>query len=421
MSLGSHLHGLLMVAWVAIVAFGVKTPKLRARLANVKAVKPSSFIRGSASATATGCASAARLPTAEVFNRTLLWEEDGLPSVLREYSVYIPKSYKPEVPSGLVLVFHGWGDPSTGMQMGMGSWPNWYHSFYGYRKAAESSGFITVYPVGLSDCQGKDCFDQTGKRGYESWNAGGATSSRDGGNATCDLSVEDGDYCYGSTAIRKGRCHKCDWTTGYNDVGFVRQLVDELKSSLCIDPKRIFATGCSNGGMFVHELAQHLSGTFAAVAANCAGKPHKGFETLPEGPPVSMMLVTGKQDHTLRGFENSVGHRWWDGFKYASRADVFEAYRVRNRCPREMVKRSYQSMRALRRPSMRMRGNLAGSGAVLMQDGAGYQGHSMSCYELYYGCADNSSLVSCEWDGGHDIMQGEPSAAYDFFAQHPRN
>merc|ERR1719284_325982 len=133
-----------------------------------------------------------------------------------------------------------------------------------------------------------------------------------------------------------------------------------------------------------------------------------------------MMLVTGKRDQTLRGFENSVGQGWWDGFKYASRADVFEAYRLRNRCPRGMVKRSYQSMQAVRRPSMRMRGNLAGSGTVLTQDGAGYHDHSMSCYQLYYGCAGNSSLVSCEWDGGHDIMKGEPSAAYAFFAEHPR-
>ncbi|CAK0834595.1 unnamed protein product [Prorocentrum cordatum] len=312
--------------------------------------------------------------------------------------------------------------------MGMGPWPSWYHSFYGYRRAAESSGFITVYPVGLSDCLGKDCFDKQNKRGYESWNAGGATSSRDGGNATCDLSVKEGDYCYNSTAIRKGGCHKCDWTTGYNDVGFVQQLVDELKSTLCVDPKRIFATGCSNGGMFVHDLAQHMSGTFAAVAANCAGKPHKGFETLPEGLPISMMLVTGKQDHTLRGLENSMGQGWWDGFKYASKADVFEAYRVRNRCPRDMAKKSYISMRAVRRPSTRMRGGLAGGGTALTQnvsdvrsEDAGYHEHSMSCHQLYYGCAGNSSLVSCEWDGGHDIMQGEPSAAYDFFARHPRS
>jgi len=430
MSLGSHLQCLLMVAWVAVVAFGAKLPNLRTRLANTTALNPISFLSGSAAATAIGCASAAHLPTGDVFNRTLLWQEDGLPSVLREYSVYIPRSYRPGEPSGLALVFHGWGDPSAGLQMGMGPWPNWYHSFYGYREAAESSGFITVYPVGLSDCQGKDCFDKNNKRGYESWNAGGTTASRDGDTVNCDLSVEDGDYCYGSTALRKGGCHKCDWTTGYDDVGFVRHLVDELKSSLCVDPKRIFATGCSNGGMFVHDLAQHLPGTFAAVAANCAGKPHKGFETLAEGPPVSMMLVTGKQDQTLRGFENSVGNGWWDGFKYASRADVFEAYRVHNRCPREMVKRSYNTMQAVRRPSMRMRGGLVGSGTVLMQDGAevrsadahaGYHEHSMSCYQLYYGCAGNSSLVSCEWDGGHDIMQGEPSAAYAFFAEHPRN
>jgi poly(3-hydroxybutyrate) depolymerase len=377
---------------------------------------------------AAGCASGAQVQRGEVFNRTLLWREEGLPSVLRQYSVYVPESYERGKPSGLVLVFHGWGDPSSEKLDGMGQWPKPYHNFYGYRRAADSSGFITVYPVGLSDCQGKDCSDNSSNVGYASWNGAGTTSSEDSGKVTCDRNVSRGDYCYSSTAARKGgKCHACDWTTGYNDVAFVRQLVDELKSTLCIDTSRVFATGCSNGGMFVHELAQQMSDTFAAVAANCAGKPHQGFEAMPGGHPVSMMLVTGESDRTIQGFKDSVGQDWWDGFKYASRSEVFEDYRLRNGCPANMDSKFYMTMGAVDRLQ---RGHGQDDGSAFVQDGssgssresgeAAYRQHSMSCHQLYYGCAGNSSLVSCEWDGAHDIMKGEPSAAYAFFAEHPR-
>merc|ERR1719401_1669484 len=85
--------------------------------------------------------------------------------------------------------------------------------------------------------------------------------------------------------------------------------------------------------MFVHELAQRMPDTFAAVAANCAGKPHFGFEAMaPTGPPVSMLLVTGKEDHVIRGLDTSLGADWWDGFRYASRAQVVAEYRRYNRC-----------------------------------------------------------------------------------------
>lgn len=361
-----------------------------------------------------GCASAAHVQKGEVFNRTLLWREEGLAPVHRQYSVYVPESYEKGKPSGLVLVFHGWGGPTRELLEGMGQWPKPYHDFYGYRRAADSSGFITVYPVGLSDCQGgKDCFFNDSTMGYESWNGAGTTSSKDGGRVVCDQTVFTDDYCYSSTAARKGgKCHPCDWTTGYNDVAFVQQLVDELKSTLCIDTRRIFATGCSNGGMFVHELAQQMSGTFVAVVANCAGKPHQGFETMPEGHPVSMMLVSGENDTTIRGFENSVGQDWWDGFRYASRSEVFEAYRVRNGCPAAMARKFYATMGAVDHG-----GSLVQAGSA---SGGLYGQHSMSCHQLYYGCAGNSSLVSCEWDGAHDIMKGEPSVAYAFFAEHPR-
>ncbi|MBI5653073.1 MAG: polyhydroxybutyrate depolymerase, partial [Chloroflexi bacterium] len=51
-----------------------------------------------------------------------------------------------------------------------------------------------------------------------------------------------------------------------DDVGFVRALIEKLKREYPIDPKRIYATGISNGGMMAYRLACELSDTLAAIA-----------------------------------------------------------------------------------------------------------------------------------------------------------
>jgi poly(3-hydroxybutyrate) depolymerase len=54
-----------------------------------------------------------------------------------------------------------------------------------------------------------------------------------------------------------------------NDLDFISTLLDDLKSTLCIDETRIYAAGKSNGGGFTNLLACNatLSANFAAFAA----------------------------------------------------------------------------------------------------------------------------------------------------------
>jgi len=49
-------------------------------------------------------------------------------------------------------------------------------------------------------------------------------------------------------------------------VKFVRDLLDAIEAKWCIDPKRVFATGMSNGGFFSHRLACEVSDRIAAIA-----------------------------------------------------------------------------------------------------------------------------------------------------------
>ena len=51
-----------------------------------------------------------------------------------------------------------------------------------------------------------------------------------------------------------------------DDVAFGRALLNDLEKVVKVDPKRIFATGISNGGMMAYRLASELSDRIAAIA-----------------------------------------------------------------------------------------------------------------------------------------------------------
>jgi polyhydroxybutyrate depolymerase len=63
-----------------------------------------------------------------------------------------------------------------------------------------------------------------------------------------------------------GRCCDPALDAGVDDVSFIRAMVAQISTELCIDPKRIYATGCSNGGGMSYKLACDAADLFAAVA-----------------------------------------------------------------------------------------------------------------------------------------------------------
>ncbi len=125
----------------------------------------------------------------------------------RSYRVHIPAGYSADTPAPIVMVFHGgWG---TGKYIQKQS-----------RMSASSDkhGFIGVFPDGK----------------HRTFNAGGC----------CEKSM------------RKN----------IDDVGFVRAILDKLDHDFCVDTRRVYATGFSNGAMFSHRLACELSDRIAAIA-----------------------------------------------------------------------------------------------------------------------------------------------------------
>ncbi len=79
---------------------------------------------------------------------------------------------------------------------------------------------------------------------------------------------------------------------GRGDIAFVKELIRRLSAQFAIDPKRIYVTGMSQGGMISHLAASELSSLIAAVAS--VG----GFITQQPkaGAPVSVLIIHGMDD-----------------------------------------------------------------------------------------------------------------------------
>ena len=169
----------------------------------------------------------------------------------RTFHVYVPTSL-PDGPVPLVVALHG----------GTGSGRQFERSS-GFDAQADEHGFIVVYPdgVGAGD-------DETQLR---TWNAGG---------------------CCGP-AVRKD----------VDDVGFVRQLIDEMVERYSIDPARVFAVGHSNGGFMSYRLACELSDRIAAVGLQAGGLMID--ECAPERPG-SLLHIHGAEDTNVP-LEGGVG------------------------------------------------------------------------------------------------------------------
>lgn len=97
-------------------------------------------------------------------------------------------------------------------------------------------------------------------------------------------------------AWRDGRKdHLRGKTTGIDDVGFISALIDVLVQSTAVDPRRVYATGISNGGFMSYRLACDLPHKLAAVAPVTANLPLALQERTP-AQPISLMVVNGTAD-----------------------------------------------------------------------------------------------------------------------------
>jgi polyhydroxybutyrate depolymerase len=91
-----------------------------------------------------------------------------------------------------------------------------------------------------------------------------------------------------------------------DDVGFISALIDALIQSDHVDPKRVYATGHSNGGMMTYRLGAELPDKIAAIAVSAGSIGGKADRRSPQvqiqnpSTPISVLIFHGKLDtHVL--------------------------------------------------------------------------------------------------------------------------
>jgi polyhydroxybutyrate depolymerase len=83
-----------------------------------------------------------------------------------------------------------------------------------------------------------------------------------------------------------------------SDDAFVESLLDEVESTWGTDPRRVYATGISNGASMTFRVGADLPGRFAAIAPVSGPLHALGGGQLPRvlQPDVSMIVFTGQDD-----------------------------------------------------------------------------------------------------------------------------
>ncbi|MCC6557211.1 MAG: polyhydroxybutyrate depolymerase [Polyangiaceae bacterium] len=162
----------------------------------------------------------------------------------RSYLLHLPPSHDGERKLPLVIALHGGGGHAENMAR-----------MSGLSQKSDAEGFAVVYPNGTGRFEDK----------LLTWNAGNC----------CGLALD----------------------RGADDVGFIRSLLDTLAARLPLDPKRVYATGMSNGGMMAYRLGCELADRIAAI-----GPVAGALSAKPCNPsvPISLVVVHGMDDeHVL--------------------------------------------------------------------------------------------------------------------------
>ena len=155
------------------------------------------------------------------------------------YVVHVPPSYDGTKRTPLLLNWHPYGTTALEQQF-----------YTGTDILSDEQGFIVVYPTSPD----------------KSWNGGTCCFNPDGG------------------------------IPNHDDVGFARALVAEISRQACVDSKRIYSTGMSNGGFMSHRLACEAADLFAAVVPVASTM---GVANCQPARPIAIMHHHGTEDLTI--------------------------------------------------------------------------------------------------------------------------
>lgn len=205
----------------------------------------------------------------------------------REFIVYQPYAAQAAAPGSAPAVLMLHGTTGTGDE---------FYGRSGWREKADTTGLIAVFPTALVHCHyddenGDARFDPGERKAVTKWAAG-----RLGDPARAPLcSAAD------LAQLPADRRAQADHALA-DDLAFLRQVPDVLRSEYPVDRQRIYVTGFSNGGEMAARLAVEASDLFAAVAVSAGGL------TVPAVPlprALSLVQTIGEIDP---GFVQELGY-----------------------------------------------------------------------------------------------------------------
>jgi len=182
----------------------------------------------------------------------------------RDYTVHVPPGYKPSRPVPVVIALHG-GGPANARNTLKTTCPGGDMKDPGcIDGVADRAGYAVLYPMGTPDPKRRLLRIRT-------WNAGGG--------------------CKGFTCISGYSCKN-----DIDDVGYIRDVLDDLGRRLNVDTARVFATGLSNGGAMAHRLGCQLADRIAAIAPISNGNQYSTCAACKPSHPMPVIEFHGNKD-----------------------------------------------------------------------------------------------------------------------------
>jgi polyhydroxybutyrate depolymerase len=197
----------------------------------------------------------------------------------RTYMVHVPPTYTKGRPLPLFIVLHGGGGDGKKAE-----------KISGISRQSDKYGVILVYP------------DAVGRN----WNDG--------------------------RAVKRYISHR----KNIDDVGFIAALIDKMRNDYAIDPKRIYVSGASNGGMMAHRLACELSRKITAVAPVISAMPENLVAQCSPSRPIPVLMISGTEDPMVPwegGYVRFIGRKKYG--RVLSAPDTVQFWASHNGCSSE--------------------------------------------------------------------------------------
>lgn len=190
----------------------------------------------------------------------------------RTFIMHVPSQYKGDKAVPLVVDYHPIGGSGQGQLSGTT-----------YKNLTDQEGVISLYPDGTG---GKSMMGA-------GWNVGPCCSNDD-------------------------------------DVKFSREMIKAVEEKVCIDTKRVYATGFSMGGGMSNHVACYMSDIYAAVAPAAMDLNKTNSATCNPERPISIIMFRGTADNVCRYQGGDSGFN--DGLNFLGAEGNFKFWAEKNQC-----------------------------------------------------------------------------------------